>query len=968
MLSEAIHTIKVCEGSTIAIVQDELGYALGRKGGSAIERWRQGYLPPTMDDRETLARLLIERSCGRLDQEWLRSFLRSMKHPYSQQFGDELLSKAQTIDSGPPTLPLPAWVKSDNVLVGRTVELDRLAELWQAARGGLNQAVFATGEAGIGKTRLLYEFISRQRRGESVWLAARAYKGYQSTPYLVLAEAIQPLLNSGMVPGVADEVLVEIGRLIPGTVTFPTNGPSFPSPEPEQAYARKRWALNNLLTALAAKRPLILWLDDLHWCDRGTLESVQQLLLRNPRQRLLLVASLRDTDVEEGSYLTEVWANLHRSGLLTEIPLAPLSQEETRQLIQSRYQRPDVDAFSRRLHTHTEGNPFFLLETVELLLEEDITAATGIEGAAEPTNSTMLPIPDSVEDLIQLRLQVLKEMERQFAEIAAVVGREFDPDLIQRVAEMDERQMADTIAVLQERGVIREQGEQYDFSHAMLRTAIYQGLSAWPRRRWHRQVGQKLAELAGDTPSAMDLQQLAQHFYQAHAWPEAFTYQLRAGVETLALFETRAAHTYLKTAKALAQTKLKTITPEQQRILWEGLGDVHSNLARFDQALAYYRDALALRSPNTAGAAALCWKMATVYERQTHYDEAIRWLERGMVALEGERDDNVFSRICIQYGLINTRRGNLDAAFSWATRALVVESAQAHNLLATLHRAQGDLEKADTHCTQAIELARANGQLFDLAKAYTNLGVIRFAQNAWESAATAYQQAIEFHANTDNAYAYIMTLCNLSDVERHLGNLEEASRHAQRGVDEAQRLGAAFSQAHAHYNLGAALLATGEVYRARVEHLEVARQLLDEKGIKELLCEIECTLAEALLQEGMPEEAARAAGRALALAKEQDAPLDLGRARRIQAELLLAQAEVGEAAQLLEQSADILQKHDFRYELARTYLVLARLHGQNNERRAEATTVLEEARTILEELGAQLDLDRADTLAREMGL
>ncbi len=105
LLSEAIHTIKVCEGSTIAIVQDELGYALSRKGGSAIERWRQGYLPPTMNDREKLARLLFERCCGRLDREWLRSFLKSMKHPYPQEFCDALLPKVQTIAGSLPTLP-----------------------------------------------------------------------------------------------------------------------------------------------------------------------------------------------------------------------------------------------------------------------------------------------------------------------------------------------------------------------------------------------------------------------------------------------------------------------------------------------------------------------------------------------------------------------------------------------------------------------------------------------------------------------------------------------------------------------------------------------------------------------------------------------------------------------------------------------------------------------------------------------
>ena len=967
LLSDAIHLIKMCEGSTVAIVQDELGYALGRKGGSAVERWRQGHLPPTVDDREALARLLVQRSCGRLDRAWLLSFLRSMQHPYPQQVCDDLLPEPATGEGTLPDLTLPAWVRSDIPLVGRAEELRQLTALWQKARTGVNQVAFVTGEAGIGKTRLLHEFITRWHRQGGLWLAARAYKGYQSTPYLMLAEAIQPLLDAGREPAMADAVLAEIGQIIPSAGSSGGDGSSSLSPEPEQAYARKRWALTTFLGTLLAEQPLILWFDDLHWGDRATLESVQHLLLRNPRQPLLVLASLRGTDIEEGSYLTEVWANLYRGGLLTEISLGPLNKKETSRLVETRTGQQDVRALSPALHLHTEGNPFYLLETVQMLLEEgDSRTGAGEAGAEKAGDEPRLPIPDSIEDLIRLRLQTLDETGRRFLELASVVGREFDPELIQRIANLDAPEMARTVDSLQARGMIREAAGRYDFSHSMLRTAIYHGMTAWTRRYRHERVGRRIAERAGNKPSVTDLQQLAHHFYEARAWPETFTYQLRAGLETLALFDSQAAHTYLRTARKVAESELETVATHQQRLLREGLGDVHSNMARFEQALTYYRDALSLLPPDSAGAAALCWKMATVYERQTRYEEALRWLERGMDALQHEQDDVVFSRICIQYGLINVRRGNLEEAFGWASRALVVESAQAHNLLATLYRARGELDEAYTHCTRAIALAEANGQLLDLAKAYTNLGVILFAQNEWERAAEAYRRAIDLHATTDDAYAYVMTLCNLSDVDRHLGNLEEAIHHAQTGVEEARALKAAFSQAHAHFNLGAALLAAGSVEKARSEHLEVARQLLEEQGIKELLAEVECTLAEALLREGALDEAARLAEGALALAREHGTPLDVGRARRVRAETALALGNGEEAARLLEQSAAILRENDFRYELGRTYLSLARLYGQQDELRAEARKRLRAARTIFEELGAQFDLDRADSLAEEL--
>lgn len=869
----------------------------------------------------------------------------------------------------PPHAEPPRWTRADVELIGRTQELNSLQARWDSTQLDSAQAVFVIGPAGIGKTRLIQTFLSQQINNHKFWLlSSRAFEGDQNTPYLALRETLRPIVEKGLIPpAMPDEELAELARLLPAIAEHRPDLPAVQERDPEQAQIHRRLAFVDFIVHLSRTAPVILYIDDLQWTDSATLESTQHLLTRNPTTPLLVICSLR-AEEEEIEECSEFRTNLHRGGLLTEILLDPFTEAEAHQMVRAMSRMVEAPMFSRRLYEHSEGNPFFMLETIQMLFDEgllflDEKDQWATEFDESPGAYAELPIPESVADVIRLRLKELDSSASAFLNAASVIGRDFDPDFVREVTNLSESAVDQAIEDLLARGLIKEEGRLSDFSHGMLREAIYDELTFRERRRLHRRVVEVLERDVDETSSSLEVQQLAHHFYRGQVWPKALTYQLRAGREALALFETRAAQSYLETAQTIAESELDGDVPNEQKLIYlEGLGDVYRTLGMFGQSLDHYLCGFDLVQNDGVRSATLCRKIAVVFERQTRYDEAVQWLDRGLQAVEHDGDAAILSRLYLQYGLISVRQGNLDLAFEWANKALVSESPQAHNLLGVLYRAQGDLEQASVHLQKSIDLAEANRDLINLLKAYGNLGVVLFEMDRWEEAQDAYERALKMSSDIGDAYMHAMIQCNLSDGYIHLGNLPGAIDHATAGLAEYRALESSFGEAHAHLNWGSALLKMGKPQQARVDHLEVARKLLLDSNTRDFLSEIERKLAEACLLEGNLPEAEAAANRAIEIATEQEAESDLGSAQRALGYVYQAQGNLTEARVTLDQSLNILSEHGPRYELGLTQLALATVYGSDGTQNAEAQRALELARSVFQELGAELDLKKVSAL------
>ncbi len=370
-------------------------------------------------------------------------------------------------------------------LKGRATELERLAGAWRRAADGAPQLVLVTGEPGIGKSRIVDEL--RQRcagaGADVAAVGARAYKAPGAMPYAPVAELLRSDAFRAMTlpPGsVAAHALAEL--MSGGTVGSRAAGDSGPA-DPlnrEQLFE----AVAAVMTAVP--QPLLVTLDDLHWCDADTLAMLRFVVHRAARRGspLFIAATARSAELASRPELLTFMNDLSSHGLAEELALERLSDADAGALVRHVLGPEEAPGTVDHVVAAAEGNPLFLRE----MLRADGQPAPGD------------PLPPRVHAVIETRLSELSETARDAATIGAVVGRSFRTDVITNVLSDG----ADVVGALDElwrRGIVRECGvDGYDFTHDKLREVAYDRLGPSRRRALHRAVADAMAasQVEGD--------------------------------------------------------------------------------------------------------------------------------------------------------------------------------------------------------------------------------------------------------------------------------------------------------------------------------------------------------------------------------------------------------------------------------------------------------------------------------------
>ena len=426
-----------------------------------------------------------------------------------------------------PTLP-----GLDVPLVGREAALERLENAMAAARAGHGRAVLISGEPGIGKSRLMQAFAT-SIQGQAIILAGASYPDVQPMPYQPIVEAlrsalkVQPALLSAVtdsgyrVPSVwlaeASRLLPELRHMVPGL-------PPPADVSPEQVRARLFEALSQLVLSLAdGQHPVMLCLDDIHWSDSTTLDWLAYLARQLLASRLLVVGAYRS---EEADAVVSLRHNLTRLGVLLDLQLRGL--DRTAVLTVLRHLCPgtrNAAANADKLHQATGGNPFFLIETLHILLE-----------TCDLTGTEDLPLSATVRETVAARLARLSPVARQVLEAGAVLGPRFAAEIVRQTAGRDEMETLDGLDELVERQVLTEDGTDYRFHHELIRVAVYDGLGHGRLRLLHRRAGDALERQerdrfasAGQDQVPELATQLARHFEQAGIYDKAVRYLQQAG-------------------------------------------------------------------------------------------------------------------------------------------------------------------------------------------------------------------------------------------------------------------------------------------------------------------------------------------------------------------------------------------------------------------------------------------------------
>jgi DNA-binding CsgD family transcriptional regulator len=371
------------------------------------------------------------------------------------------------------------------VMVGRAAELARLREL--AATVADPAVVLVTGEAGIGKTRLVAELVATLDPGVPV-LAGQGSQGAPGAPFQLLLEAVEPVVESwDAVPApLADRE--EPLRLLLGPVAPRLAGHA----EREYGHEELLRAAVALVRELARGDPMVLVFEDLHWADAQSVALFGRLAVA-PDLPLLLVGTLRPEGVARRHPTVELIADLERQRSVATIALERLDRAGVAELLAAVYRRPLPFRVVEALHQRTGGNPFFLEELV-------VTA----DALAEPARLAVMPLPWNLTEAVLRRLDDLTPEQRRVVDAAAILGRRVSFDLLATVAGSGEDELIGILRQLvAENVVVEEEPDVFAFRHALTREAITSRLLGRERRRLHEKALAALQETAGSDHAAI---------------------------------------------------------------------------------------------------------------------------------------------------------------------------------------------------------------------------------------------------------------------------------------------------------------------------------------------------------------------------------------------------------------------------------------------------------------------------------
>jgi class 3 adenylate cyclase/tetratricopeptide (TPR) repeat protein len=436
----------------------------------------------------------------------------------------------------------PLSLLTHTPFIGRKQEAGLLIERLRDLRSGRGGVVMVAGEPGIGKTRLVTEFAEAAKDAGATVLWGRCYEGEWAPPFAPFVEVIREHTSSAEHAGVAstpvDATVVDrLAPLLGHELVSPPDGQTL---QPDQERFLLLDAVSDYFESVAMQAPLVCVLDDLHWADRGSIAMLQHAARRLSQHAVLFVGAYRDVEVGREHPLSSAMASLRREKAFELITLAGLDSAEVGEMLDMIAEQDVPESFAHAIKAETEGNPLFIREVLIHLIEE--RRAQRDDGHwADDIALDDIGVPEGIREVIGRRLLRLSVSCERMLSVASAMSGGFSWSVLRAISGEEESVMLDALDEALGAQLLAEQrgtGEaQYDFTHALVRQTLYEGLSSPRRAALHRRIGEALESLHGANPE-MHLGQLAYHFSRASAGGEikAIEYARRAGDHALSVY------------------------------------------------------------------------------------------------------------------------------------------------------------------------------------------------------------------------------------------------------------------------------------------------------------------------------------------------------------------------------------------------------------------------------------------------
>jgi serine/threonine protein kinase/predicted ATPase len=760
-------------------------------------------------------------------------------------------------------------------MIGRQAELERLLNALSAVLEDRElQVVTVVGEAGLGKSRLLYEFSSEVELLPERFriFNGRASEAMKGLPYSLVRDVFffrfeiqdsdspavaREKLEQGMRPffGAGEEAAMRahfIGHLIGLDFSASPHLRGIID-DAKQIRDRAFHYATQFFTAVARDLPAIIYLDDLHWADDGSLDFAEHIARTCSSSPLLLLCFARPQLLERRVAWGEGEAAHAR------VQLQPLLKRESRQLVEEILRQAESipQALRELIVSGAEGNPFYVEELIKMLIDQKVILPGQDRWHVDASRLVEVRVPSTLTGVLQARLDSLSVLERTVLQRASVVGRIFWGDAVERLrieptsgAAAYEGSIREALEALRRKELVyrREASAfvgttEYIFKHAILRDVTYESVLKRDRRRYHREFAAWLSERAGERAGEY-AGTIAQHYELAKETGQAAEWYGRAAQQAREAYAPETAASYYRKALeflpvAEAETDAKARRALQKE-WYQGLGEVLKIQARFDKAI-----------------------------------EAI---EAMRAVAEVDKDTVAQARAWNELAVIKEKRGDNRAALESARRAEKLARAAGADASAELTFALvrqgwalyrlGDGAAVTALAQQALALSAAMGDSArrERARSLALLGAVHVMTGRFDEAYAFFEQSLGLFRELDDRRNVGVLLDSLGETARLRGDYAAAVARFEEALTIAREIGERVGQMTYLSNLGGALIGL-EDYAGAEDRLRAAIALVGASGYNGL-SETHRFLAEACLGEGKTAEALEAAKAALTVGQQ----------------------------------------------------------------------------------------------------
>jgi class 3 adenylate cyclase/tetratricopeptide (TPR) repeat protein len=715
----------------------------------------------------------------------------------------------------------------ETLLIGREAELAAIRDAYQRLFTERQpRLVTIVGDMGLGKSRLLQEFIAWADPLPEDWylFQGRSTPSQMGAPYSLLRDIFSfrfEIQDNDSLFTVFDKMEHGFAALMPDDEHSKENahivgeliGFDFSSSPYLRGLLQDPKQLRNLGFAIMARFfanaarqfPVILMLDDIHWADNGSLDGLKYLVENLPAGTpFLILATARPSLFER----FPGWG----TGLpfAVKLELKPLTRDDSRALVGQILQKAKFipATLQEMIVDGADGNPFYLEELIKMLVDGKVIRAEGETWDIDLDRLDTVSIPSTLAGVLQARLDRLDSLERASLQRASVVGRVFWDRAVESLgfdSPVERRQLEESLSVLRSKELIFASPvstftgtQEYSFKHALLRDVTYETVLKRQRAVFHERVADWLSKASGERRGEY-LPVIAEHYEKAGDHEKAVDVLIEAGERALGVSAFGEAFRLFQRALSL----LSLQDTRQQSYVYLKIGEAFFRSGEYADSLKNSEKALSLAREISVGnlLASALYQIGQLHAEMGNYQLAEQYLTQALalVRASGERADAILARVLFGLGNIYWRMGDLSKAHSFCaeSRDLAARLDDTHTLMLALNRLgvvtglMGDSAEEERIYLQVLSLARLVGNRERAAVALNNLGALADEQHDPAKAQGFYLQALSLAREMGIQQSLALYLINLGHCEIGLGKLDAADEHLREGLALADHHGAA---------------------------------------------------------------------------------------------------------------------------------------------------------------------------------